>query len=117
MPSSSSPLRKSDRRSFVLMPHAMWHLTQTWRNFVTPYLWSYQRSNLFVENPLESIAKLLSTAFKGAALFATIAFRIGVKAGFSIIVLTFIPRTAFDVWPRSWAVRRSQENGRALTVL
>src|SRR5688500_15314313 len=41
---------------FVLTPQAIWHFTQScfWR--VTPYLWSYQRTNRDDAKPLESMA-------------------------------------------------------------
>src|SRR5947209_4432077 len=69
--------------TFVLTPVQMCALIQMDRWRVMPYFWSYQRSNLLVPNPLESMANFDSTAFSGAALVAIRAFRIGVNAGLS----------------------------------
>lgn len=56
---------------------------------VVPYFSSRHVSKRLDEKPLESTAKLVSTAASGAALLAISAFRIGVKAGFSKKALTF----------------------------
>ncbi len=75
-------------------------VTHTDRCRVTPYLWSYHRSNLFVPNPLESMAKHVSTVRSGAALAAMSRLRIGVNAGFSMKAQTFMPGIFLETCPR-----------------
>src|SRR5262249_54923448 len=101
----------------VRTPDATWHLTQTCRIFVTPYLWSYHLSNLLVEKPLESMAKSFSMTRSGAALLAIIALRIGVRVASSMKAVVLTPGIAFEMWPRRWASRRSDEKRRLPNVL
>ena len=102
---------------FVFTPHAIWAFTQTHLLRVTPYFWSNHFSNLLLPNPLESTAKSVSTAFSGAALLAINSFKMGVNSGFSMNLQTLMPGTSAERYPLSRALRRSEENRRALTVL
>src|SRR5205807_6236064 len=112
-PASLSRIRTA-AHTLVFTPLAMCVLTQTCLSFVTPYLWSYQRSNLLVEKPLLSMANFVSTARRGAALAATSPLRIGVKAGSSMNAVVFTPGISLLTWPRRCASRRSHEKRRLL---
>src|SRR5437868_6226728 len=63
--------------TFVLTPEHRWTLTHWQRFRVTPYLWSNQRSNLDVLNPLLSMAKSVSTDRSGRLLQTISCLRTG----------------------------------------
>src|SRR5215210_7650403 len=95
--------------TFVWTPHIKWAFTQVLLSVSRPYFLLNQRTKRQVEKPLESTAKLVSTAFRGRLLKVTNPLRTSVSSGSDRWRLTELKWGILRIRPRLWASLRSVE--------